>query len=153
MDSWYVAVRGVDAPCCERVAHRGASVSASESGACVPTSAAQPRLGFDRARRITRRVDFERLLREGTRRSADGYLFYTTRRVCGSARLGIVISRRHARLAATRNAVKRIIREAFRLEQSRLGPIDVLVRPPLGVRPSREMLIRMRILLGRLEEK
>jgi len=153
MDFWCVAVHGVDVPCCERVARWGASVSASESGACVPTSAARPRLEFDRTRRITRRVEFERLLREGKRRSADGYLFYMARRVRGPARLGIVISRRHARLAVTRNAIKRTIREAFRLEQSGLGPIDLLVRPPLGVRPSREMLMRMRTLLGRLEDK
>ena len=153
MDFWCVAARGVDALCCERVARRDASVSASESGACVPASAARPRLGFDRTRRITRRVDFERLLREGKRRSADGYLFYIAHRDCGPARLGIVISRRHARLAATRNAIKRTIREAFRLEQSGLGPIDLLVRPPIGARPSREMLVRIRTLLGRLEDK
>jgi len=75
------------------------------------------------------------------------------RRESGPARLGIVISRRHARLAATRNAIKRYIREAFRLEHAALGSIDLLVRPPLGVRPSTEMLTRLRALLVRLEDK
>lgn len=71
----------------------------------------------------------------------------------GSARLGIVISRRHARLAVTRNAIKRYIREAFRLEQSVLGSIDLLVRPPFGVTPGSDMLTRLRTLLRRLKEK
>lgn len=117
------------------------------------SATARTRLAFGRAQRLTQRVDFERLFREGERRSAGGFLFYVARRDSGSARLGIVISRRHARLAATRNAIKRNIREAFRLEQSVLGPIDLLVRPPLGIKPSAEMMTRLRALLLRLEEK
>lgn len=153
MDFWCAAARGADAPCCGRVARRGASAWPSESRACVPGAASRDCHRFDRTRRITRRADFERLLKAGTRRSIAGYVFYMAQREHGPARLGIVISRRHARLAATRNAIKRTIREAFRLEQSHLGPIDLLVRPPLGVRPSPAMLTRLRGLLGRLEKK
>lgn len=123
------------------------------SAPCVSGAASRADRSFDRTRRITRRADFERLLQAGKRRSIGGYVFYMARRDSGPARLGIVISRRHARLAATRNAIKRYIREAFRLEQSELGPIDLLVRPPLGIRPSLEMLTRLRALLGRLEDR
>jgi len=49
-----------------------------------------------------------------------------------------------------RNGLKRCIREAFRLERERLGPIDVLVRPPYGAKPSAEMIRRLRVVLGRL---
>lgn len=49
-----------------------------------------------------------------------------------------------------RNHIKRCIREAFRLEQHQLGPLDVLVRPPLGVEPSSSMIVQVRRLLGRL---
>lgn len=75
------------------------------------------------------------------------------RRESGPARLGILVSRRHSRLSVTRNAIKRYIREAFRLEQAALGSLDLLVRPPLGVKPSPEMLRQLRALLARLEEK
>jgi len=119
----------------------------------VPNAASRARRSFDRTRRITRRADFERLLKAGKRRSIAGFVFYMARRDSGPPRLGIVISRRHARLAATRNAIKRYIREAFRLEQAELGSIDLLVRPPLGARPLPEMLTRLRGLLGRLEDK
>jgi ribonuclease P protein component len=75
---------------------------------------------------------------------------YVGRRDSGAARLGLLISRRHAPRAVERNRIKRCIREAFRLEQERLGPIDVLVRPPYGVKPSAQMIVRLRELFGRL---
>lgn len=62
----------------------------------------------------------------------------------------MLVSRKHATKATQRNRIKRCIREAFRLEQAKLGPIDVLVRPPYGVRPSAEMIQRVRQLLGGL---
>jgi ribonuclease P protein component len=50
-----------------------------------------------------------------------------------------------------RNRIKRCIREAFRLEQENLGPLDVLVRPPYGVRPSAQMIYRLREIFARLK--
>lgn len=99
---------------------------------------------------MSRSTDFERLLAQGTRRSLSGYTFYLARRAEGPPRLGILVSRRHATKATERNRIKRCIREAFRLEQGRLGALDVLVRPPYGVRASADMLARLRELLGRL---
>jgi ribonuclease P protein component len=92
------------------------------------------------------------LLRRGSRRSVDGFTFYLGRRESGTARLGILVTRKHAARATDRNRIKRCIREAFRLEQGRIGPIDLLVRPPYGVRPSADMITRLRALLGKLGE-
>lgn len=63
----------------------------------------------------------------------------------------MLISRKHSARAVVRNGIKRCIREAFRLEQERLGPLDVLVRPPYGVRPSAQMVARLRDIFGRLK--
>lgn len=63
----------------------------------------------------------------------------------------MLISRKHAARAVVRNHIKRCIREAFRLEQERLGPLDVLVRPPYGVKPSARMISRLREIFGRLK--
>ena len=90
------------------------------------------------------------MLREGTRRSVAGYTFYLERRAAGGPRLGLLVTRKHAALASERNLIKRCIREAFRLEQEKLGPLDVLVRPPYGVRPSADMISRLRALFGDL---
>lgn len=137
-----------------RAPRAGAQAPGRLTPACVPSADSRVRRSFGRTRRITQSADFERLLKAGKRRSIAGFVFYMARRDDNRPpRLGIVISRRHARLAATRNAIKRYIREAFRLEQAALGPIDLLVRPPLGARPSPEMLTRLRGLLGRLEDK
>ncbi|MBI1943520.1 MAG: ribonuclease P protein component [Betaproteobacteria bacterium] len=109
------------------------------------------RLGLGAERRLRRRADFERLLREGARRSKAGYTFYLSSRAQGPPRLGILISRKHAARATMRNRIKRCIREAFRLEQARLGALDVLVRPPYGATPGALMLARLREMFSGLE--
>jgi ribonuclease P protein component len=81
----------------------------------------------------------------------DGYTFYVARRDTGSARLGMLVTRRHAAGAVQRNHIKRCIREAFRLEQESLAGIDLLVRPPYGIRPSPAMIQRLREIFGRLK--
>lgn len=62
----------------------------------------------------------------------------------------MLVTRKHASRATDRNGIKRCIREAFRLEQEKLGPLDVLVRPPYGARASAQMLARVRGLFARL---
>jgi ribonuclease P protein component len=79
-----------------------------------------------------------------------GYTFYLERRAAGGPRLGLLVTRKHASRASERNLIKRCIREAFRLEQERLGALDVLVRPPYGIKPSGEMILRLRSLLAGL---
>jgi ribonuclease P protein component len=77
-------------------------------------------------------------------------MFYVGRRAARTPRLGILISRRHAAAAVERNRIKRCIREAFRLEQENLGSLELLVRPPYGVRASASMIRELRELLRRL---
>jgi ribonuclease P protein component len=76
-----------------------------------------------------------------------GYTFYLERREAGAARLGLLITRQHAPRATDRNRIKRCVREAFRLEQAKLGALDVLVRPPYGIKPSSRMIRELRALL------
>lgn len=47
---------------------------------------------------------------------------------CDYARLGVVVPRRHVKLASDRNLVKRIVREAFRQVRTSLKPMDLVVR-------------------------
>jgi len=89
-------------------------------------------------------------LQTGRRRNLSGYSFFLAPSSAGGPRLGILISRKHAVLAVDRNRIKRCIREAFRLEQDRIGALDVLVRPPYGIHPSRDMVNELRGLLCRL---
>ena len=113
-------------------------------------AAAGKRFGLDASRRLRRKAQFEQLLRAGERRSLGGYTFYIGHRAASTPRLGILISRRHAAAAVERNRIKRCIREAFRLEQESLGSLELLVRPPYGVRASARMISDLRELLRRL---
>ncbi len=108
------------------------------------------RFGLGAEKRLASKADFERLLREGAKRSRSGYTFFTSARAEGPPRLGILISRKHAARATVRNRIKRCIREAFRLEQTGMAAIDVLVRPPFGARPGVQMLDRLRGLFSEL---
>lgn len=108
------------------------------------------RFGLGAGRRLRRSAQFERLLRKGKRRSFAGYTVYLERREAGQPRLGILVSRKHAAAATERNRIKRCIREVFRLEQERLGPIDVLVRPPYRSESSAQMMRNLRELFGTL---
>ena len=49
------------------------------------------------------------------------------------ARLGLVIGKKNARLAVTRNQIKRIIREYFRLMQKQLPAVDMVVVARRGI--------------------
>ncbi len=118
--------------------------------AVTVVAAAQKRFALTAARRLRQKAQFERLLRQGERRVLEGYTFFVERRAAGKPRLGILISRKHAPAAVERNRIKRCIREAFRLEQENLGPLDLLVRPPYGPASS-DMVSRVRNLLARLK--
>lgn len=142
----------VDAPSSARGVRAAAPAWPPEGTQGVPrrVSGNARSAAFGKDKRIGLTADFETLLRAGTRRSVAGFTFYFSRRESGSARLGILISRKHAARATDRNRFKRYIREAFRLEQGGLGPIDLLVRPPYGVKPSSELILRLRSCLKRL---
>jgi len=127
----------------------GAPVAVAASD-CSRGGASARRFGLDGGRRLARKADFERLLRYGERRGVAGYTFYMQRREAGSPRLGMLVTRRHAAAATVRNRIKRCIREAFRLEQAKLGSLDLLVRPPYTARPSARMIVELRALLGGL---
>jgi ribonuclease P protein component len=49
------------------------------------------------------------------------------------ARLGLVIPKKHIRLAVERNRIKRLIRESFRVQQHHLSGIDAIVLARRGM--------------------
>ena len=128
----------------------GGVPAAGAASACSRGGTTEKRFGLDATRRLGRTGEFEHLLRKGARRSISGYTFYMERRDTGRARLGILISRKHAAASTERNRIKRCIREAFRLEQEKLGALDLLVRPPYGVHPGADMIRGLRDLFGKL---
>ena len=116
----------------------------------VPVPGPTPAAGFGKDKRIRTSAEFETLMRGGTKRNLNGFTFFFAARPAGPPRLGILISKKHAALASDRNRIKRCIREAFRLVQSDLGALDVLVRPPYGLKASSGTVDRLKTCLTRI---
>ena len=92
---------------------------------------------FPRAARVLESEDFARALKTRAQR---GRFLWVYRRAAElgdaqSARpqLGLMIGKRNARTAVLRNAVKRRIREQFRLRQNALQPSQYIVRLSLSI--------------------
>ena len=59
-----------------------------------------------------------------------------------TARLGLIMAKRHAKLATTRNALKRVIREAFRLHRLELPVADYVFRLHKKIEPCSLTLLK-----------
>jgi ribonuclease P protein component len=120
---------------------RGGDVSASEridlssAAAAAENRPAEERQKhserFQRRSRIVEQGTFVDLLSSGKRSASGGFILVYRRRTTGTARLGLLVTRRHSKSAVRRNALKRMIREVFRANAGELGALDILVRPPM----------------------
>jgi ribonuclease P protein component len=80
---------------------------------------------FPRAARILAKHEFDQAFRAGL--SAGSKLFRGLVVAGESARLGITVPKRAVPLASSRNRIKRIVREAFRLRRASLPPLHFVV--------------------------
>lgn len=82
---------------------------------------------------MNRPGDFTRVFRQGKRCGGEGLTIIALQNTAGHPRLGLAIAKKHIKLASQRNRVKRLIRESFRLHQTDLAEVDIVVlsRPDL----------------------
>jgi len=108
---------------------------------------------LSREKRLRKPYEFKRVRADGRRSSSSAFLLVKADRVDGeSPRLGLVVSRRVGN-AVVRNALKRGIREWFRLEaQERLGAADLVVvaRTRAARLKGRRLCTQLSTQLGRL---
>jgi ribonuclease P protein component len=125
---------------------------------------ARRRARFPLARHRLGRADFARVYAEGRRARGASFTAIVLPNGRDVTRLGLSVSKKHARRAVDRNRTRRILREAFRLSLAELPPgLDVvlvanapgrapaladaraallalvaraLARPPRGARPA-----------------
>lgn len=94
------------------------------------------RATFPAAARLHRPTEYAAAL-SGRRVARGAYFIVTAHHAAATdtqplvrpqARLGLVMAKRHAQLASTRNALKRVVREAFRAKRLALPAADYVVR-------------------------
>lgn len=88
----------------------------------------------------------------GRKLSDPHFLVLALQRADGDARVGMAISRRHARTAVERNRIKRLVREAFRRHRPELPGLDLVVMLRANPRavPNPELRAALERLFGLL---
>jgi ribonuclease P protein component len=81
---------------------------------------------FARARRIVKTDEFSSVFRLRPSQKTAHFVLYTCPNQLPHARLGVVVAKRFAPRAVTRNTIKRVTRELFRV--TGLPPVDCVVR-------------------------
>ena len=81
---------------------------------------------FARARRIIKTDEFSSVFRLRPAQKSAHFVLYTRPTDLPHARLGVVVAKRFAPRAVTRNTIKRVTRELFR--QAALPALDCIVR-------------------------
>jgi len=101
-------------------------------------------LTYPRTARLLTPVDFKRVFKKAKRLHYSEFTVYIFRNELESPRLGLAISKKAAKKAVTRNKIKRIIRESFRLNQYQLKNWDmVFVAKSAAKQLSSEQLQRL----------
>ncbi len=77
--------------------------------------------------RLLKAAEFNRVFDKALRSSDQYFTVLARPNDLDSPRLGLAISKKKVKLAVTRNRLKRIIRESFRLNQHRLFNADYIV--------------------------
>ncbi len=87
-----------------------------------------PDFSFTKSSRILLSGVFRSILNKPLHRLSDKTLtLLAVKNDCNHPRLGIIVSKKKFSRAITRNSIKRIIRESFRLKQTHLGSFDFLI--------------------------
>ena len=85
-------------------------------------------LGFKRSQRLLKSADFSAVFNDAPFRASSAHFLILSRlNDSNYPRLGLVIAKKHIRLANQRNHLKRQIRESFRHNQHHLPSIDAIV--------------------------
>ncbi|HLD84481.1 MAG TPA: ribonuclease P protein component [Coxiellaceae bacterium] len=77
--------------------------------------------------RIRQAAEFDSVIQQGKSLTSGCFVLFRKPTQLDYSRLGIIVSKKHCRLAVNRNRLKRIIREQFRLHQQNFLGVDVVI--------------------------
>ena len=82
---------------------------------------------FSRDRRLLAKAEFQAVFDESKKVSQRYLLALYRPNQQAEARVGIMVGKRAVHLAVERNQIKRVIRESFRVNQTKLQGLDIIV--------------------------
>jgi len=85
------------------------------------------RLQFPKKVRLVNQTEYDAVFKKAKKVSQKHVLSLYRPNQLDISRLGIIVSKRVARSAVSRNLIKRIIRESFRVSQNRLQGLDIIL--------------------------
>ncbi|ODN43046.1 ribonuclease P protein component [Piscirickettsia litoralis] len=110
---------------------------------------------FSRSLRLVNARDFGLVFKCQRRVSVRGLALYysTSQREHSTSRLGLAISKKHARRAVSRNLIKRLVRESFRQQSDKLPMTDcvVVTRPGVDKLSRSELHLATQLLFQRFQ--
>jgi ribonuclease P protein component len=84
-------------------------------------------LRFPKSHKLATKADYKLTLDQPYKISQKHLLILFKSNQSTHARLGLMVGKRVANLAVTRNRIKRVIRESFRMKQEKLRGLDIVV--------------------------
>ncbi len=97
------------------------------------SNAPVPGASFPRGYRLLFKRDYQFVFADPVRHSAGCLTTLARANNLGFPRMGLAISKRHARTAVARNRIKRVARESFRQHVPQLAAFDVVVLAGAGI--------------------
>lgn len=86
------------------------------------------RAQFTRQHRLNQAQDFRRAFQQGRRLRQACLVAQVVTNCLAHGRLGLIVPKKIVKLSTRRHRLKRIIRESFRLNQSALQGLDIVIR-------------------------
>ncbi len=81
---------------------------------------------FPRSARLTTPEDFKTVFKKANKLYFNEFTVYVLRNNRSESRLGLAISKKSVKKAVSRNRIKRIIRDSFRLRRHKLAGWDIV---------------------------
>ncbi len=88
---------------------------------------------FSKQSRLLKPKQFQQVFAEPKKTSTHSFLAFFRINHLEHSRLGLAVSKKHAKLAVDRNRIKRLIRESYRLNQQNIPNVDIIVLAKKGI--------------------
>ena len=112
----------------------------------MKTALKEPTFSFSRTYRLTTKADYAAVFDEKQLKVSQGwFLALYIKNQKAYPRLGIIVSKRIVRKASSRNYLKRIIREGFRVRKTAMEAIDLVIMTRKGCKLENKVKLQQEL--------